>query len=481
MSRPDPDLGRDRTTAALGRRDWGWFNASDGAPRATREAGQAPWGTTRHITAHDRYDRTLGIPERDTPMWPLEGGTLDFSTQSVAERAESICDDLVAEAVPAWRWPDLPASVALLTDTAPAVLGRDPDTQSSLLAAAARRHHLDPPTARDLAVGVGALVARTTHRRPPSLPGAASLNLLAGAQLEAATELFLARERIRLAQTLSDPDLPRLWILANALNHGVPALVMRRVPARSVGPAARIVPAHDDLLDWGGLGPAVRHLRDVVAAAAEGRRWLHTAGRAGGIDDLALAVGVIGLTRPATATQLAMWGPARLSIDALVELAGPAPAGVLALSDAALKAVCDRNGWLLGSPAERTMRELLERDATVGDGLAARLAAGHPDTLTGRWVDDRTLDAAAYRKNPPAPDVTAADRLLGEAGRQALHRFAGIDAPRRPSLAEAVCHRFPGRVERHALREPEPLRLLDPAHQPPDHGTPAPQVLDLGL
>jgi len=84
-------------------------------------------------------------------------------------------------------------------------------------------------------------------------------------------------------------------------------------------------------------------------------------------------------------------------------------------------------------------------------------------------------------KNPPAPDVTAAERLLGEAGRQALHRFAGIDPPLRPSFAEAVAHRFPGRVERHALREPEPLRLLTPTNHTTGPRTPAPQILDLGL
>jgi len=194
-----------------------------------------------------------------------------------------------------------------------------------------------------------------------------------------------------------------------------------------------------------------------------------------------LAVGVIGLTRPATATQLALCGPARLSLDTLRDLAGPPPDGVLGLSDVALKAVCDRNGWLLGSPAERTMRELVERDATVADGLGAELAAGHPDTLDGPPVDDRTLDAAAFRKNPPTPDVTAAERLLGEAGRQALHRFAGIEAPWRPSFADALAHRFPGRVERQALREPAPLRLLDPAHDTPERHDPTPQVLDLGL
>jgi hypothetical protein len=483
LSLRDPDLGRDRATAALGRRDWGWFNPADGPARAEREDGQPPWGTTRHVTGHDRFDRTLGIPDRDTPMWPPPGGTLDFSGATTAERADAICDELSAEPVPAWRWPDPAGCVAVLADAAPAVLGRDPDTQAALLAAAARRHHLDPATARDLAVGVGSLVAQTTHRRPPPLPGTASVNLLAGARLEAATQLFLARERIRLATALSDPDLPRLWILANGLTHAVPAAVMRRVPARSTGPAARLLPAHDDLLDWAGIGPAIDHLRDVVRAAAEGRRWLHAA-RHDRIDDLALTVGVIGLTRPATAAQLAAWGPARIGLDTLRDLAGPAPQRLLDLSDVALKAVCDRNGWLLGSPAERTMRELLERDATVPADRRAELAAGRAgaaDGFGGAGIDDAGLDAAAFRKNPPAADVVAAERLLGEAGREALRRFADGGPPRRASFADALAHRFPDRVGRDALREPEPSGLLGTTPPTPAFGTPQPQTLDLGL
>ena len=97
MNRPDPDLGRDRATSALGRRDWGWFSADGGPPRADREAGRSPWGSTRHVSAHDRYDRTLGIPERDTPMWPLPAGQLAFAAASGLRKAEAICDELMSE------------------------------------------------------------------------------------------------------------------------------------------------------------------------------------------------------------------------------------------------------------------------------------------------------------------------------------------------------------------------------------------------
>ena len=462
---PDPDLGRDRTTQALGRRDWGWFHPAEGASPAHRQAGQEPWGSTRRVTAHDRHDRTLGIPDRNVPMWPAAPAPL-ASPYTAIERAEATCDELIAACPTARPWPALPACVAVLSDVAPAVAGRNPAIQQTLIAAIARRHRLDPALCRDLAVGVGSLVARTTHQRAGATSGSASLNMLADARIEPATQLFLARENARHAQAISDPDLPRLWLLANGLANGTPARVMRRVPARSCGPAARIVPAHDDLVGWDGIGAAVTHLRHVVTAAAEGGRWLRTAAPASP-DELALAVGVVSLTEPATATALARRGPTRLRHVHLAEHAGDPPRGVLDLSDTALKAVCDRNGWLLGSPAERTARELIERRT---DPNQAAAASRH---------DDVALDAAAYRKNPPAADVNATHRLLREAGREALRRFAGVDPPVRADLADAIAHRFPARAQIAELREAAPTRLLAriPA-QPSPH---PPQTLDLGL
>ena len=287
--------------------------------------------------------------------------------------------------------------------------------------------------------------------------------MLADARIEPAVQLFLAREHARHDQASSDPDLPRLWLLANGLAHGVPAAVMRRVPARSSGPAARIIPAHDDLIGWDGIGAAVTHLRHIVTAAAHGDRWLRAAAPTSP-DELALAVGVISLAQPAAAAALARRGPTRLRHLNLTDLAEAPPRGVLDLSDAALKAVCDRNGWLLGSPAERTARELLERPATH-----------NPDARR----DDIALDAAAYRKNPPAADVTAAQRLLREAGREALRRFAGIEPPLRACVQDAIAHRFPARTQTADLRQPAPTRLL--ARIPAQPAPAPPQTLDLGL
>ncbi|MFP5376358.1 MAG: hypothetical protein ACLGIO_06195, partial [Acidimicrobiia bacterium] len=295
----------------------------------------------------------------------------------------------------------------------------------------------------------------------------------------------LARDRLRLAQQLSDPDLPRLWILANGLTHGVAPDVMWRVPARSVGDIAQLVPSHDDLVGWAGVGPAVAHLRDVVRAAGEGRRWLEATHR-GDLDERVLALGVVGLTRPATAMQLAVCGPRRVGLDQLREVAGPAPAGVLDLSDAALKAVCDRNGWLVGAAAERTQRELVER---VGPGvdpevLRVSLAAGQSGALeafSALAPPDRLLDAGAFRKNPPSPDADAAQRLLAEAGREALRRFGEAEPPYRASLGEALGQRFPERFGREVLCEPDPTRLLCGDAPAPRRPAAVPLSLELGL
>ena len=483
MSLRDPDLGRDRTTAALGRRDWGWFTGTGSVP-ADRESGQAPWGSTRHVTTHDRFDRTLGIPERAVSMWPLEA--LPLGPADPTRRAQLICDELLAETPAERAWPDAERSLALLREIAGDVYGRDAQVQLSRVASTARRFYVDPAVAIELAGGVGALVAQTSHRPSPDVPGAARLNVLAGARLPEALQLFLARDQIRQAQAVSDPDLPRLWILANGLAHGTPVAVMRSVPARSFGPAARVVPLHDDLLDWRGMSVAVQHMTATVAAAAEGHRWLDRLNRLDGPDAAAVAVGVVALTQPTAAAELARRGLAHLSIDRARDAAGPAPTGILDLTDRALKAVCDRNGWLIGSTSERTQRELVQRTTPVHDGeLRRRLAAGEPDAVgasVAGAADDATLDRRAFRKNPPAPDVAATQTLLRAASIEALSRFAGFDVQPRAGFAEAFAHRFPAQLTRGPLAEPDQSRLLDNNAAPPTLRQRAePLSLDLGI
>jgi hypothetical protein len=392
--------------------------------------------------------------------------TLPFDEADPAARAQALCAEILAEPAADRVWPDHERSVALLTEIAPSVYGRNEAAQRAQVADAARRRGIDPATAVELAGGVGSLIAQTTHRKPGTRIGAARFNMLADAQLPDAVELFLARDQIRQAQAHSDPDLPRLWMLANGLTHGTPVAIMRQVPARSVGPAERIVPLHDDLIDWRGMRRAVEHMTATVSAAAEGRRWLDRTARLDGGNDAALAVGVVSLTDPKAAAALARHGLAHVTIQRARIAAGDPPAGVLDLSDRALKAMCDRNGWLLGSPSERTQRELVQRclPATAGDTLRRRLAAGDADALEHSAVagadNDANLDRRAFRKNPPAPDVAATHSLMRAAGAEALSRFAGFDAQPRSSYAEAFAHRFPAQLSRGPLAESDPHHLL---------------------
>jgi hypothetical protein len=484
LSLRDPDLGRDRTTAALGRRDWGFFSGTGTSVPADRQAGQPPWGSTRHVTTHDRFDRTLGIPERAVSMWPLEA--LPLGPTNPEERAQAICDELLAESPADHRWPDPRRSLPLLQDIAEAVYGHDIDTQRARIVTAARRYAVDPITAVELAGGVGALIAQTAHRQPSAVPGAPRLNILAGSRLPEALQLFLARDQIRQAQANSDPDLPRLWMLANGLTHGIPGAVMKRVPARSVGPAARIIPLHDDLIDWRGMRTAVEHLTATVIAATEGRRWLDRTTSFDGPADGVVAIGVISLTKPTTAVELARLGPVRLTVERARDAAGTAPNGVLDLSDQALKAMCDRNGWLLGSPSERTQRELVQRALPRdNDALRHRLARGDGQALrhaVAIGAADVTLDQRAFRKNPPAPDVAAAHALLRAASAEVLSRFADFDMQPRASYAEAFACRFPGQLSRAPLAERDPDRLRrGDAITPAQRQRGAPLTLDLGV
>jgi hypothetical protein len=187
---------------------------------------------------------------------------------------------------------------------------------------------------------------------------------------------------------------------------------------------------------------------------------------------------VVALTQPPAAVELVRSGLSHLRIERARAAAGPEPAGVLDLSDQALKAMCDRNGWLLGSPTERTQRELVQRGvpADAGEQLREQIAAGAGRDALERIVvagaaDDATLDRRAYRKNPPAADVTATQTLLAVTGAEALSRFADFTAEPRTSYAEAFAHRFPARLSRGPLTEADPSRLIDPTAAvpaPPD-------------
>ncbi len=127
------------------------------------------------------------------------------------------------------------------------------------------------------------------------------------------------------------------------------------------------------------------------------------------------------------------------------------------LSDDALKAVCDRNNWLLGTADERTHRELVERSlpTAVTAEVRARLAEGDTNALGVAIIkvapSDAVLDHANWRRDPPSFEAGQRRQLLGLASREALHRFVGLDVRPRASFAVALAARFPDRVADQAL------------------------------
>lgn len=527
MSQPwwqtrDPDLGRDRATLALGRRDYNWFAAyaDSSVSPSDVEPAQTPWaGHT--VTPKDRYDRTLGIPPRQISMWPDAADLLTPPTAQPTSRpdrtpprptpsgrtadrhprpdrehrkahraaADQILNEL--QRLPAAPSPievSPPALTRLLDALAPAVHGRSSAGQYTAITTLASAEGLPPAAVLALARDTGTLIAKTTHAPAPDLPGDPNLNRLLHADRTLAAELLLARARLAFDQVHSDPDLPRLWILANALHHAVPAHIVLTQPATSHGPAAELIPTHDDLVGWRGISTAVTQLRATITAAHAGRAWLAgSSANAGSASDRILALGVLALTHPATATELAAAGPASMSLDRLRRRAERlTPTGhVTDLTDAALKATCDRNSWLLGTPDERTARELVERDASTvlaGSDVRAALAAGHPRTLAEAVVahapTDIELDAATWRTDPPALDAAQRRHLLDLASRQALHQFAGLDLTPHATRAAALAARFPQRLgDRGLVAAPDQL-LTAPTHTPSLN---APAQLELEL
>jgi hypothetical protein len=483
VSRPwwqdrDPDLGRDRETKTLGRRAWDWFSTYDGSTTARADVEQAhsPWAG-HSFTAKDRHDRTLGIPAREVSMWPHHQPTLEQPAQRSAvqdarrQRANRIIEDL--RAIPDPPSPtDIPPTLLaeLLTELAPLVYARSPTEQISALSEVAHRYEIPPTTLLALARDTGTMIAKTTHQPPPDVPGEASLNRLLHADLSFASELLLARARLAWAATHSDPDLPRLWILANALHHGISAQVVFTEPAHSSGPLARVIPRHDDLVGWHGIRAALDHLEATVHAVEEARQWLPTA--ADSAHNRLLALGILHLSHPRSAYQLTRDGPAAIQLADLRYVAGrlPAPKHVIDLADAALKAACDRNNWLLGTADERTQRELVERrlPAALTDDVRARLAAGDTraltEAITREAPTDLALDRANWRHDPPALDAEQRRQLLDVASREALHRFAGLEIHPHRSKAAAIVARFPDRLAGRGFRAyPDQLLRADQA------------------
>uniref|UniRef100_UPI002AD46474 hypothetical protein n=1 Tax=Frankia sp. Cr1 TaxID=3073931 RepID=UPI002AD46474 len=368
--------------------------------------------------------------------------------------------------------------VAALTDVAAGVYGLPAGAQNQHIDTVAGNHRLDRDVLRDLARDIGTVVARSTRRRSdPTATGRPSYNALAGANLTLAVETHLARATLADLAHYSTPDMPRLWILANGLVHAVPPGDLLTVPATSHGPLARrILPTHDDLVGWKGVSDAVGHLDAILVTAQTGRAWIDR-GMVTSREAVGRAIGIIDLTQPAVSYELAAAGPHTLAAgdirDAVRGL--PVPASVTDLSDQALKAACDRAGWLLGTADEHTQQIIVNRAIRAGltDDIRTRLAAGDTTALatalrTSAPADDY-LDKAAWPNSLYPADHAQITAYLGAASRHALWHFAGARLPDPPGRAEAIAARFPDQALRRQLvttadqLRPDPPRPADAA------------------
>ncbi|WP_261576480.1 hypothetical protein, partial [Frankia gtarii] len=459
MSRVDDDLpGRglplDTDSAALGRRDHGFFDREN-SPRGQRELAHArtPWTGTRprRVGAAAAHDRTLGL-SRTASMWPDHTPPAATGERDLRRRATDVINELRSIPRPAAVLPTATPTLLLtaLHETAQHTRRRPARTQLAAVRRIAATHQLDPDLFLGIALGVGTLIARTPadavsgHRgaRPGLADGKPSLNALHGANLPLALETYLARAHLRQNAVFSDPDLPRLWMTANALTHGIPAQAILTEPATVHGPDAAVQPHRTDLVGWLGIQHALGDLDAAVRTATEGRRWLARAGNARGRSDaVLLALGVLHASHPTVAAELALRGPGALRLADLRSLARrfPPPAHSVDLTDTALKAICDRNGWLLGTPDERHHRELVERvlPTAVTDQIRGQVAHGDitalADALHRAAPTDTDLDTKTWRWDPAATDALQVRQLLGEASREAHARFADWHITPHPS------------------------------------------------
>lgn len=476
----DPDLGRERPTQALGRRAHNidvhtapWLDA------------QAPWSTrSTPLTRRDvERDRLAGIPPRDRCMWPAHAGRLAGPAE-VAASIRAFADPAGGE------YPAAEPATAALSDAAPTLAGRPVHKQRQILHDTAYRNRLDPAGFVRLAEGVGQTIAQRLHRSAGAV-GSPALNALAGARLETLVTTWLARQRLLDADRASDPDLPRLWMLTNGMTHGVPGIVMATIPGECSGPESLVHPTRDELVGWHGARDALDAMDATVTAATVGRAWLlHDA--ADTAIDVLDAVGVVSLTAPRTAHRLlaqGAWRHGGLRLATVADAYPPPPSGPCDLSEAALHALCRRNGWLVGTPEEIVAREIVER------GYASR-SRPPLDDAERRSVADLgagALVALAHRKlrweadwcdhlGGPAgadPGRMQLECLLAELGRNAIARHSGAEIDARQGWADAVAHRWPSRAVRYGLRLVDPDRfVLDPAAHRAPTGPASGQLFD---
>jgi hypothetical protein len=324
------------------------------------------------------------------------------------------------------------------------------------------------------------------QREPAILESAPTIyDVLCHIDIHGTTEAYLADWHLKALARGSDPDLPRLMLLANGLAHHVPPDVMATVPAHSTAPFHIMTGRTEeryDLVGWAGIDRALNHLREIHDAARAGREWMART-RSSAKQAVDLALGVLDLTHPDIAAVLV---PDRgyLAVGDIHGVCQQYPTGAspAELSDQALGAACHRNGWLLGTPEEYDAFRSVQRHVTAlfSPTIRRRFATGDTASV---WplASGATYAAGAHPfLNPRHPERIAVARenwFLNSRSRKALETFTSLrGAEPRQGLWAAITGRFPDRLVRPALD----LAPLDGPHPaaPPPAGDPNASVPD---
>ncbi len=429
---------------------------------------------------HRPVDRSHHLPDRQISMWPDRGPAAAGAQPTTSQIDAAVAD---ARAASAPRPPTLtPRQLAdALADLPAGIVDQDRPAQRIHINTTADRHSIARATLRRAASDIGSLILTTAPARLANAHGSPAWNALRHADLFVAAELYLARARLADLTAHTTPDLPRLALLLNGLTHAVPAADLRTIPATLPRLPTRPATLRRDLVGWQGLPAAVDHLAAVLTASRAGRHWIrHHLGH--NPDAIGRAIGVLHLTHPNVATELAALGPHRLDptdLRAVTRTLQPFPDRITELSDTALTAICERNGWLLGRPEEHHHRLLLDEHLTrtVNNLPALRRRLAAPDVDPTRLValpDDTVLP-------PPLPPASAHLRsYLRLASTQALHDFAGLPLPTPPSRCTALATRWPPTILERAVAL-DGVPLTPHLHLPTAAELPSPPTPDLAL
>jgi hypothetical protein len=227
--------------------------------------------------------------------------------------------------------------------------------------------------------------------------------------------IWVARERARIADANSDPDLPRLLWLKYAISRRWTLRAMLAIPA---------------LTGW---GPGIRTTLRVLVRHAYAAKAAHEQ-----LDDLPAsdrnallgAIGGISLWDPVAAHRglVRFRNGALLSIERLKASAEPPPQHPGELSEGALKALCILRGWLTcDNGGEPTFRERARRPLKSIDGKSLPLGAVEQWALhadPALIVDRMAHEAAQTRRTDWELAVADSDAAEDTAYRANLARLA---------------------------------------------------------